>query len=280
MAALRRENPRLITEVRSHQVQDIELNLAMQKFLEDFGDLFCGASSYSQDMPTLGELLAEMASRLPRPERFDVRDVAELRERFLSNFSGKKGTEAEELLELSRASYKLRDDDNLHLGRIEAQLHRVKAVVERRGPAGKTIPLRLPRDVQDILAELQEKPPEESLGAEHISGAQLKARQIVGQPAGPGLAQGQARVILAPADLFQFKAGEIMVCDAVDPSMTFVVPLAAAIVERRGGMLIHGSIIAREYGIPCVTGAPNATILIHTGNTVTVDGYLGIVTVA
>jgi hypothetical protein len=133
MAALLRENPRLITEVLIHQVQDIELNLAMQKFLEDFEDLFCGASSCSQDMPTLGELLAEMASRPPRPERFDVRDVAELRERFLSNFSGKKGTEAEELLELSRASYRLRNDDNLHLGRIEAQLHRATAEVERRG---------------------------------------------------------------------------------------------------------------------------------------------------
>ena len=68
-----------------------------------------------------------------------------------------------------------------------------------------------------------------------------------------------------------------MVCDALDPSMTFVVPMAAAIVERRGGMLIHGSIIAREYGIPCVTGVPQATSLIHTGDPVTVDGYLGIV---
>ncbi len=163
----------------------------MQKFLEDFGDLFCGASSCSQDMPTLGELLAEMASRPPRPERFDVRDVAELRERFLSNFSGKKGTEAEELLELSRASYKLRDDDNLHLGRIEAQLHRVTAVVERRGPAGKTIPLRLPRDVQDILAELQEKPPEESLGAEHLSGLNSRPGRSWGSQ--PDLAWLKAR---------------------------------------------------------------------------------------
>jgi pyruvate,water dikinase len=107
----------------------------------------------------------------------------------------------------------------------------------------------------------------------------LKARQIVGQPAGPGLARGPARVILSPSDLFHFKTGEILVCDAVDPNMTFVVPLAAAIVERRGGMLIHGSIIAREYGIPCVTGVPNAATLIRTGDTITVDGYLGIVTV-
>jgi len=56
-----------------------------------------------------------------------------------------------------------------------------------------------------------------------------------------------------------------------------VVPLSAGIVERRGGMLIHGAIIAREYGLPCVTGIPHATHLIQTGDLVTVDGYLGIV---
>jgi pyruvate,water dikinase len=61
--------------------------------------------------------------------------------------------------------------------------------------------------------------------------------------------------------------------------MTFIVPLAAGIIERRGGMLIHGAIIAREYGIACVTGVPDAATLIHNGDEVTVDGYLGIVTV-
>jgi len=61
------------------------------------------------------------------------------------------------------------------------------------------------------------------------------------------------------------------------PAMTFVVPLAAGVVERRGGMLIHGAIIAREYGLPCVTGVPQATEQIASGDTVTVDGYLGIV---
>ena len=44
-------------------------------------------------------------------------------------------------------------------------------------------------------------------------------------------------------------------------------------------MLIHGAIIAREYGIPCVTGVPDATRLIQTGDNITVDGYLGIVTI-
>jgi pyruvate,water dikinase len=62
--------------------------------------------------------------------------------------------------------------------------------------------------------------------------------------------------------------------------MTFVVPLAAAVVERRGGMLIHGAIIAREYGLPCVTGVPEALQFIHSGDQVTVDGYLGIVIIS
>ena len=61
--------------------------------------------------------------------------------------------------------------------------------------------------------------------------------------------------------------------------MTHLVPLASAIVERRGGMLIHGSIIARELGIPCVNGVRNAADILKDEDFVTVDGYLGIVTV-
>jgi pyruvate,water dikinase len=60
--------------------------------------------------------------------------------------------------------------------------------------------------------------------------------------------------------------------------MTFVVPMASAVVERRGGMLVHGAIIAREYGLPCITGVPNIMDFIKNGQKITVDGYLGIVT--
>jgi pyruvate,water dikinase len=110
------------------------------------------------------------------------------------------------------------------------------------------------------------------------AGDVLQARQLLGQPAGPGIAKGKARVIRKHSDLADFKYGEVLVCDAVDPNITFVVPLATAVVERRGGMLIHGAIIAREYGLPCITGIPDATTLIKTGDDLTVDGYLGIVT--
>ena len=58
-----------------------------------------------------------------------------------------------------------------------------------------------------------------------------------------------------------------------------LVLLASAIIERRGGMLIHGAIIARELGIPCVNGVRNAASILKNGDLVTVDGHLGIVTV-
>jgi len=135
----------------------------------------------------------------------------------------------------------------------------------------------------DILKQVLE---EVDLGTESlksgpaatVTGDRVQARQLLGQPAGPGIAKGKARVIRRHSDLADFKYGEVLVCDAVDPNITFVVPLAAAVVERRGGMLIHGAIIAREYGLPCITGVPEATTLIETGDQITVDGYLGIVT--
>ncbi len=186
------------------------------------------------------------------------------------------------LLDLGRASYRLRDDDNVSLGKLEAQLN--KAVREGEGQVGgpgADFPVDFPGDSElvralqapDYLPSLKEV---EDLHRKEIK-TKVKARQLIGQPAGPGIATGRARVIRDPSELFQFQKGEILVCDAVDPNMTFVVPLAAGIVERRGGMLIHGAIIAREYGLPCVTGIPQATELIQNGETITVDGYLGLV---
>jgi pyruvate,water dikinase len=183
------------------------------------------------------------------------------------------------LLDLARASYRLRDDDNLYLGRIEARLNRAaeagKARLLRRLGTGadRLDPLEVAEALEDPsfrLSETQEVP---------ASGPVEAPRQLTGQPAGPGVASGRARVVERTEDLRNLEAGEVLVCDAVDPSMTAVVPLASAIVERRGGMLIHGAIIAREYGLPCVTGVPDATTRLRTGDRITVDGFLGIVTV-
>jgi pyruvate,water dikinase len=226
-----------------------------------------------------------MAARPPADGPGSSKDIGSLEKNFLSLFEEAEKTYALEMIDLGRASYRLRDDDNIYLGKIEGQMRNAlnegKSRIEKvLGPdPGPFETQEIPEILRTGRRKTATSSPEPSQASKEgfRQDFHIKARQIVGQPAGPGIAFGKARVVLEPADLFAFEAGEILVCDAVDPNMTFVVPLAAGIVERRGGMLIHGAIIAREYGLPCVTGAAGAATLIKTGDTVTVDGYLGIV---
>jgi rifampicin phosphotransferase len=275
MATKVKERPELLEEIRTGQVKDPGLQAPWHAFLQQFGDLACGTSTCTLEPEALVKLIREMAARPLQGERFTLQEVESLQKQFLFRFGGSKRSEMAEYLDLARASYRLRDDDNLHLGKIKAQF--LKAVEEHQ--RRKLQRRELPAGVLALWAELAEKNRQGQEAATWKGFSHLKARQIVGQPASPGLAKGPARVVLEISELMHFKAGDILVCDAVDPSMTFVAPLAAGIVERRGGMLIHGSIIAREYGIPCVTGVPQATSLIHPGDSVTLDGYLGIVTI-
>jgi phosphohistidine swiveling domain-containing protein len=225
------------------------------------------------------EFLMRYKGHHSRKRRTLSRNRSQLEDRYLRAFSISNRESASELLELARFSYRLRDDDNVYLGRIEQQLHRALAIAQTRLQK-KWRGLSFPLPLDDVLHALQDpeySPKSPSSSAAVEIKAKAKPRQIKGQPAGTGLASGKARVVHDQRDLFAFRKGEVLVCDAIEPNMTFVVPLAAAIVERRGGMLIHGAIIAREYGIPCVTGIPDITSLVTNGEHLTVDGYLGIV---
>jgi rifampicin phosphotransferase len=250
----------------------------LDAFITRFGEMFESAPGSVGHGEQLIPFILEMAGREPVSERKAGADMHMQEEVFFARFTDEKRKEAEEILDLGRASYKLRDNDNIYLGRVKAQLVRALEELERRRTRGTPAPLPTtwPEDVASAIEEAVGEGTPTAADREG-EGFSMRARQIVGQPAGPGLGTGPARIVTSAKDALQFKRGEVMVCDAIDPTMTFVVPLAAAIVERRGGMLIHGSIIAREYGIPCVTGVPDATRLIGTGDVVTVDGYLGIV---
>jgi pyruvate,water dikinase len=234
-------------------------------------------------MEPLFKLLLEMADHPPaKKQKSTSAKVKALKGKFIAAVEEEQRSQANELLDLARTSYQLRDDDNIYLGKIEAQL--LAAVQEAKQRVNSYAAQSDKQQNTDLLLKTVEgvsfssKPGEYHEPDTHQD-VVLKPRQLIGQPAGPGISKGRARVIQHHADLSNFKSGEILICDAVDPNMTFVVPLAAGVVERRGGMLIHGAIIAREYGLPCVTGIPDATTLIKNGDEVTVDGFLGIVTV-
>lgn len=274
-------NDSLLT-VRLHDGDQLDSEspfvIALAGFTSRFGDLSWVMEETAEGARGLISLLLELAKSPPAQQTIRKQtDEAE----YLARFTVEELDFAHEALEIGRASYRLRDNDNLYIGRLTARLREARAEATRRLADHDNPELAARKTtVRERVARRLNPAGSAEENGETLPGTRRHVRQIVGQPAGPGLVQGRARVIRQPADLRAFQSGEILVCDAVDPNMTFVAPLAGGIVERRGGMLIHGAIIAREYGLPCVTGVPRATELIDTGDLVTVDGYLGIVTVA
>jgi pyruvate,water dikinase len=100
---------------------------------------------------------------------------------------------------------------------------------------------------------------------------------LKGVAASPGCVTATARVLNGPEDFDQMQAGDVLVASITTPAWTPLFARAAAIVTDVGGPLSHGSIVAREYGIPAVLGTGVATKRIHSGQVITVDGSAGIV---
>ena len=262
--------------------------------LDEFLDIAYGADRLSDRPDLILQNILELAQSTGAGSRHtavpESRSVCVLEKRLMEAVGSDRHEEAREVLDIGRISWLLRDNDNLLLARVESQLLRaVHAAAERLKRAGRLEhkavasenaaavlieALRKPSAGVVTLPAAQEteKPPATAISAE-------TPRQLVGQPAAPGLQTGRVRRVRTAQDLGRFQAGEVLICDAIQPMMTHLVPLAGAVVERRGGMLIHGAIIARELGIPCVNGVAGVIDMLHDGDIVTVDGYLGIVTV-
>jgi len=97
---------------------------------------------------------------------------------------------------------------------------------------------------------------------------------LAGSPVSPGRAEGTVRVVLDPHHA-NLQPGEILVCPGTDPSWTPLFLAAAGLVMESGGMMTHGAIIAREYGIPAVAGVDRATERLQTGERIRIDGSVG-----
>ena len=92
-----------------------------------------------------------------------------------------------------------------------------------------------------------------------------------------GRVQGTARVIRQPEEFGRLQPGDILVCPATDPAWSPLFPLVRGLVVEIGGQLSHGSIVAREYGIPAVVNVPQATGRIPDGATIELDAAAGTV---
>jgi phosphohistidine swiveling domain-containing protein len=100
---------------------------------------------------------------------------------------------------------------------------------------------------------------------------------LKGMAVSPGVVTGKARVITHPGDGQHVEPGEILVAPVTNPAWTPYFLPAAGVVVDMGGVLSHGAIIAREYGIPAVVNVGPASRIIRTGQTLRVDGDRGTV---
>jgi phosphoenolpyruvate synthase/pyruvate phosphate dikinase len=104
-------------------------------------------------------------------------------------------------------------------------------------------------------------------------------RTLSGIAGSPGKVQGVARVIGTVYEASALQQGEILVTQFTDPAWTSYFNLISGLVTETGGVLSHGAVVSREYGIPAVLGLPDATLQIRTGDLIELDGNQGTVNI-
>jgi rifampicin phosphotransferase len=97
---------------------------------------------------------------------------------------------------------------------------------------------------------------------------------ITGSPVSPGVVEGLVHVVLDPRQA-HLAPGEILVCPGTDPAWTPLFMVAGGLITEVGGLMTHGSVVAREYGIPAVVGVDHATQRLKTGQRIRLDGTTG-----
>ncbi|GAA3404599.1 PEP/pyruvate-binding domain-containing protein [Pseudarthrobacter polychromogenes] len=164
------------------------------------------------------------------------------------------------------------DFDELRVGLRGADL---KGIVTRRRRLydvelrRRRIPRLLLSDGTDVEAAM--------MAAAAALPQQAAADRLTGTPASAGTATGKVRVIMDPVGA-RLEPGEILVAPSTDPGWTPLFMTAGALVMEMGGVVSHGAVVAREYGIPAVVGVADATTRLHDGQSITVDGAAGTVT--
>ena len=173
----------------------------------------------------------------------------------------------------------LTDDEIRRLAEIAIQLEKVEgraldiewAIDERLSfPESVFIVQMRPETVWSQRAAKPEKPERVPASA---------ARVVVkGLPAAPGFHIGRAKIAFSPEEASKLmEKGDILVTKMTNPDWVPYMKIAGAIVTDEGGMTCHAAIVSRELGIPCIVGASNATEVLTTGETYTVDASTGVV---
>ncbi|ATL49409.1 phosphoenolpyruvate synthase [Chitinophaga caeni] len=104
----------------------------------------------------------------------------------------------------------------------------------------------------------------------------LPANAIIGLPVSTGIVEGRARIIFNMEDA-DIEEGDILITPFTDPSWTPLFVLVKGLITEVGGLMTHGAVIAREYGLPAIVGVENATRLIQDGQIIRLNGTEGFI---
>jgi len=124
----------------------------------------------------------------------------------------------------------------------------------------------------DFSSHLGEYPQPSSLNGH---AARTASKLLKGLPVCGGLVNGKARVLSSVLEAAKLEKGDILVTRQTDPGWIVVFPLISGLIVERGGMLSHGAIVSREFGIPAVVGVENAHELIKDGDEILLNADTG-----
>jgi len=169
-------------------------------------------------------------------------------------------------------------DDIFHLHHDEIadtlrrRIDRHALVAERRAAHEHHRTLKPPRNVG--------KPPPPPIAVDRFEAMKVESDEadlLKGTGSSAGVYRGPARVVLTSAEFDRIKRGDIIVCPSSNPSWVPVFTIAGGLVTNTGGVLSHAAVVAREFGLPAVTGVAGATTAIRDGQTLEIDGTAGTV---
>lgn len=185
---------------------------------------------------------------------------------------------------LRQAGIFVRDDDVYYLQRRELE-EAIRARYENRAVpelSAKVTERRELREARKRLTAPVAIPKEVKLMLRSVPALLSNAEgsnTLEGIPVSPGKVTGEVSVIHSPADFEKMKPGTILVCPMTTPAWTQLFAHTTGLVTDIGSITAHGAIVAREYGIPAVLGLSDITQRLRSGQRITIDGDMGIVTI-
>ncbi|RKU37747.1 hypothetical protein C6496_08855 [Candidatus Poribacteria bacterium] len=297
-----------LTVETNEKLQEIAAgDLALSDFLKDYGhrgvdEFELAAPRWREDTTYLEQILSSLTAESevqrndPTADRYSAeRELAEL-------VKGKEGVrkQIESELDFTRRYMPFRETAKFYLMLGYEQMRRVLLELDCRYGLDGGIFYLVPDELQhlidgkafgDVIARrkmerdlmLQIEMPDvifsdalDQIGAPLATEA---AETYRGVGVSAGIASGKARVLLKPSEARLSDRDYILVCPSTDPAWTPLFLHAAGLVMERGGILSHGAVVAREYGVPAVANVPNATRYITDGQMLQIDGNTGTVSI-